>query len=553
MKRFGSIFPFLEQGARPPHIGRLVANATFVRALLAYGHFDEYVFGSPSRGNLAEFKEAVAAWEPPDITSKIRHAEYAEWPAVLRRDDFHVMHLGGWGYFMPGLHFLRTQEARRLWPITGIIHSLHGRDTIDHAVRLVSAEMLPCDAIFCTSRDGRLALQQLLDGAASITGKRFRGQLLQAPLGVDDALVDASGDRARARQRLRVPEQAMVVLVLGRVSVAQKMDPVPLCRAFARDVLPRVGPGVILVFAGGAAPSELDLLRDAVQRQGLQQQVRFQANFSPDQKADVLAMADLLVAPTDNVQETFGLNLLEAQAAGVPVIAARYDGYKDLVRDGIDGFLIDTWQAPRDPLGDWFDVMDGTAAQLVSAQGIAVDLEQLANRLVRLLSDAETRKRMGTAAREKVDRDFRWSRVIARYEQLWDDLARRAQRCPHPGPTPNGFSLGPATVFRHYASHTLDGETVVVASVPRLDEMPYREAAGWLTPQLLETVIRLAQQPIAAGEVVAQAGAAEGHAWFAVAWLLKYGMLRLAPVDRPATGEKAVELTGSVPASPPRS
>ena len=63
-----------------------------------------------------------------------RHADYAEWPALMRRETFDVMHLGGWGYFMPGLHYLRTQAAPRLWPITGIIHSLHGRDTIDHAV-----------------------------------------------------------------------------------------------------------------------------------------------------------------------------------------------------------------------------------------------------------------------------------------------------------------------------------------------------------------------------------------------------------------------------------
>jgi hypothetical protein len=56
MKRFGSLFPFLEQGVRHAHIGRLVANEEFVRALLVHGRFDEYLFGSPSRSNLADFR-----------------------------------------------------------------------------------------------------------------------------------------------------------------------------------------------------------------------------------------------------------------------------------------------------------------------------------------------------------------------------------------------------------------------------------------------------------------------------------------------------------------
>ena len=67
--------------------------------------------------------------------------------------------------------------------------------------------------------------------------------------------------------------------------------------------------------------------------------MRIHANFMARVKADLLAAADILVAPTDNTQETFGLSLLEAQSAGLPVVASRFDGYKDLVVDGEDGFL----------------------------------------------------------------------------------------------------------------------------------------------------------------------------------------------------------------------
>jgi glycogen synthase len=53
---------------------------------------------------------------------------------------------------------------------------------------------------------------------------------------------------------------------------------------------------------------------------------------------------------SDNIQETFGLTPLEAMAAGLPVIVGDWDGYKDTVRDGVDGFRIPSLMPPA-PLG----------------------------------------------------------------------------------------------------------------------------------------------------------------------------------------------------------
>jgi glycosyltransferase involved in cell wall biosynthesis len=553
MKRFGSIFPFLEQGPRHAPIGRLVANAEFVRALVEHGGFDEYVFGSPSRGNLEEFRQAAAAWVPRSPATQVRYADYAAWMSLLGREAFHVMHLGGWGYFMAGLHYLRVQVAPRLWPITSVIHSLHGRETIDHAMRLVSAGLLPCDAVFCTSRDGQESMRRLIEGAEIATGRRFRARLVHLPLGIPDGFVSRPGNRSHARQRVRIPDEARVVLVLGRMSPTQKWDPAPLCHALAATVFPQVGPDVFLVFAGGASPSELELLRRTVVQHQLEHRTKFQANFAPDQKRDVLALADVVVAPTDNTQETFGLSLLEAQAAGVPVVASRFDGYKDLVHDGVDGYLIDTWQAPTDLLADWFDLLDPTTAQLLQAQGVAVDLDQLCDRLVRLLGDADLRRRMGEAGRAKVQRHYRWSRVIAEYEAVWDDLAREAARLPRPDVVRNPYALGPSRIFGHYASRTLDPATPVVATGQRIVELPYRDAAGWLPRSLLDALLARSPRPIAAGDLAGKAPVAAPQAWFAIAWLLKYGLLRIATTERAAQAAHAPAdspATGTPPAAP---
>jgi hypothetical protein len=70
----------------------------------------------------------------------------------------------------------------------------------------------------------------------------------------------------------------------------------------------------------------------------------------PDVKAGIWSAADVFTLLIDNVQETFGLAPVEAMAAGLPVVVTDWDGFKDTVRDGIDGFRVPT-ALPQPPLG----------------------------------------------------------------------------------------------------------------------------------------------------------------------------------------------------------
>src|SRR5262249_26153719 len=160
---------------------------------------------------------------------------------------------------------------------------------------------------------------------------------------------------------------------------------------------PKSSRPVCLLLAGSASPDDIKRLVAAVDRYGITPHVRLQANFAEDQKADVLAAADVLVSPVDNAQETFGLSLLEAMAAGLPIVASRYDGYKDLVHEGVDGFLIDSYASPTDPMEEWFDLLDPNIAQLFQSQGVALDTRQLADRLLALIGDEAMRARMSAA------------------------------------------------------------------------------------------------------------------------------------------------------------
>ena len=53
-----------------------------------------------------------------------------------------------------------------------------------------------------------------------------------------------------------------------------------------------------------------------------------------------LAAADVFCSPADNLQETFGISVLEAMASRLPVIASDWNGYRDLVQHGQTGWIV---------------------------------------------------------------------------------------------------------------------------------------------------------------------------------------------------------------------
>jgi phosphatidylinositol alpha-mannosyltransferase len=105
----------------------------------------------------------------------------------------------------------------------------------------------------------------------------------------------------------------------------------------------------------------------------------------------VAAACDLYLGPSTG-GESFGVVLIEAMAAGLPVVASDTPGYDEVVRDGVDGLLV----RPRD------------ADALAVAAGRVLDDPDLAERLI-------------AAGRDRA-RGFDWSIVVERLE----DVYRRA-------------------------------------------------------------------------------------------------------------------------------
>jgi phosphatidylinositol alpha-mannosyltransferase len=142
--------------------------------------------------------------------------------------------------------------------------------------------------------------------------------------------------------------------------------------------------------------------------------IRALGKVSDERKLAELARADVLCAPSLH-GESFGMILTEAFAAATPVLASDIPGYRDVVRDGVDGRLV----PPGDPLA-------------------------LAEALRRFALDAARRERMAHAARERAER-FAWPHVAAEVLDSYEDaiaLAERAARQPRGALTRAAFRYG---------------------------------------------------------------------------------------------------------------
>jgi glycosyltransferase involved in cell wall biosynthesis len=204
--------------------------------------------------------------------------------------------------------------------------------------------------------------------------------------GVDPEPTDLQGRRRAARSRLAISSGALVAVCAA--SLRPRKGQRHLLAAFAG--LANEFPGAVLVLAGDG--SERQLLVEQVTRLGLEGRVLLPGQL-PSQ--DCLAIADLACIPS--LREGLSVFSLEAQAAGLPVLASRVGGLPEAVADEVTGLLA----APGDE-------------------------HQLATALRRLLADAGLRQRLGAAGRQRVRERFSARAMAEQTEKLYERLLREA-------------------------------------------------------------------------------------------------------------------------------
>jgi glycosyltransferase involved in cell wall biosynthesis len=120
--------------------------------------------------------------------------------------------------------------------------------------------------------------------------------------------------------------------------------------------------------------------------------VRWLGSVDPELRDSLLSACAVLCVPS--ARESFGSVIVEAWACGKPVIGGPAAATRELIDDGLDGFVV-----PQDP-------------------------RLIAERVRRLLDDPSLATEMGCRGKEKVERDFSWSAIANAHIDLYERLVK---------------------------------------------------------------------------------------------------------------------------------
>ena len=308
------------------------------------------------------------------------------------------------------------------------------------------------------------------------------------PLGVDYEALDSTASnpalRLSGRENLNVNDEDILVLWVGRLSYYEKAAPQPMFEAL-EEASRRGAHRLHFVMAGWFPAGEADrrLYEEAAQLHSPSLHVHFRDGRDPHVVEQLWAAADIFLSLVDNVQETFGLAPLEAMAAGLPIVASNWDGYRATIQDNVQGILVDTMGGPPEMGQGMLDrhIMGAYSYQQYAgavAQHTAVNIGQAATALEMLARRPDMRKSMGNSGRERAKSVFDWRVVVPQFTALFLELAskrasaRRFESAALPALKADPVKAEPFACFREFATSTLSNETTLRRSSGAAENSP---------------------------------------------------------------------------------
>jgi len=272
---------------------------------------------------------------------------------------------------------LAGRPAAMLARVPRLVHTVHVAEARFRPWRFTYARLTSrlCDRIVCVS-------QSVFTQHSRRSGLPV-GRYTVIPNGIDtEAFSRDDARRRELRSQWRLGENEVLLAFVGRLDKQKGVDTL----LEAMSMLAERGAAPRLVIAG-AGPQRKIIERFVDSPAG--STCRY-LGFVHDVRG-LLSAADVLVMPSR--WEGLPLVAVEAMAAGLPVIASRCDGLKDVVIDGRTGLFV----APD-------------------------DAAELAGQIERLAADGELRRRQGSAGRGHVVRNFDVGNFVAAHERLYLEL-----------------------------------------------------------------------------------------------------------------------------------
>ena len=533
-------------------MGRQAAGESFLRGYLRHAQTDRFDFWNVANRNANELQAFVTGIE--GLTKPVRWIGRQDRMALGEKGVAHLpspsLASEAWAR--------RTIRASGRYGISAITHTTASSNVTDMLCDLITAPIEAWDCLICTSAAVRASVETQLEAVRLDLQERLgatrlpRPWLATIPLGVnvDDFAVTADR-RAAWRRELEIPDDAIVVLYVGRFNAHAKMNPIPMAMALQRAAEAASRPVAWVQAGWSGSEAQEKTYHEEAQRFCPDVLYRVVDGRKPEARFSIWSVGDVFISLSDNIQETFGLTPVEAMAAGLPCVVSDWDGYKDTVRHGVDGFRISSY-APRAGMGEdlayrhacnWlsYDGYVGAASQVT-----AVDVGEAASALTALIENPNLRTKMGAAAQARARTTFDWRAIVPQYEDLWAEmngLRQAASSLPPPRRdlALNPRRLDPFQLFGGYASEWLTASTMVTltpgqtrASLQFLLEGVFPVSGGSVLPvrtELEAMVDRLVEvRQITVGDMVCGfPSARQAFIERGLLWMAKYQVLTILP------------------------
>ena len=545
--QWASFDTFLVQNAFwQDKMGRPVVNKDFLKALLTYGQSDAYRFYCPNQLFAEEMKKKFFAMADREAVSRVKIRLQARF--VEDAPNIQTMHQGDFTFHMP--HLIAARNKMNLnYSVTGVTHSLDQPMMHMRLLQLLMAGSRSCDTIICTSRCALVFLQNSFSHLRHYMKSSFGARmfdppsLVRIPLGANETAFSVP-KKLEARNLLKLPPDSFVMLSLGRFSARNKMDLSPLLEWVEWMHITGRLSNFILILSGGGKPADVDLIKSMIDHLKIGEKVRVMPNVSIETKSALFSGADVFVSLSDNYQETFGLTIIEAMAAGLPVVASDFDGYRDLVVNGKTGFLLPTAASVTpEPWESIKGIMDSSMLGFYQAQKIFIDFNALSGAVLTLAQNSDLRKAMSHAARKQAEA-YRWEKIIPQYEAVWQESLLHARTTSSKQPQKDTcLSLPWKESYAHWPGMTLSPETRIRLSrygafrIHRsFSPIMYDETKSLLDQNVLSYLVTyLAKGVTSLADLTAKTAFNRNIPSFRVIlhvdWLIKHGYIQLQQKD----------------------
>jgi len=523
MKIFGALF---SADSPDQQFGRIVADFTLLEALIQENAFDQYHLFFQNQTEITSFQSKfpsrnIYCFLLDDIPDKIRTTPYFV---------FHAF-----SPFLTKLIYLRDQFAPNPFPITGFTHSLAHQPLMSGYLYSLLAQPQPYDGIICSCESAKTTFSSLMTYLSESYNPLFKqalafpGELEIIPIGITPPTASPVSKQI-LRNLLGLPEDAVIFFSLSRFSPVTKMD----LFSVLTMILNIKEENLCFVFAG-ATNGEQGYIQ-SIQQWITGHHMENRIKLFPDitDKDSFYKAADVYFAPADNFQETYGITLIEAMKYGLPILAYDWDGYRNTVEEGQNGFLISTYYLKGLPDFSRIAPIIGDKYALLYAQSMFVDQHQLLEKIQLLFSSENLRIQFGQNSSTRSQKYY-WPTVVTQYMRFWTHLNEKAQI------KNTGFklpSLDFEHVFRHYPTTWLkDPHQIRLCSTQLSQKVDsqldvYEELKPYLHLETIQGILAFFESPKLLAELlrflpVMMKEKAPEVVMFQVSWLLKQNFLEI--------------------------